>query len=37
MRSPLSLQAWLICIVMSFLVIPIDMIRKAIMHGGKKE
>lgn len=35
--EPLSLQAWLICIVMSFLVIPIDMIRKAIMHGGKKE
>lgn len=30
----LSLKSWIICIVMSFLVIPIDMIRKAIT--GKK-
>ncbi|MEG2000104.1 MAG: calcium-translocating P-type ATPase, PMCA-type [Evtepia sp.] len=28
----LSLQSWLICIVLGFLIIPIDMIRKAIMH-----
>lgn len=28
----LSPKAWLICIVMAFLVIPIDMIRKNVMH-----
>lgn len=28
----LSPRSWLICLVLSFLVIPIDMIRKAIMH-----
>lgn len=29
----LSIKSWLICIVMSFLVIPIDMIRKVFMRG----
>ena len=28
----LTLKAWLICIVLAFLVIPIDMIRKMVMH-----
>ena len=28
----LSLKSWIICIVLAFLVIPIDMIRKAIMN-----
>lgn len=28
----LDLKSWCICIVLAFLVIPIDMIRKAIMH-----
>ena len=28
----LTLKAWLICIVLAFLVIPIDMVRKMIMH-----
>lgn len=28
----LSVQAWLICIILAFLVIPIDMIRKLIMN-----
>ena len=28
----LSPASWLICIVLAFLVIPIDMIRKALMH-----
>jgi magnesium-transporting ATPase (P-type) len=28
----LTPQAWLICLVMAFLVIPIDMIRKAVMN-----
>jgi magnesium-transporting ATPase (P-type) len=32
----LSVSSWLICIVLAFLVIPIDMIRKAIMHREKK-
>lgn len=32
--EPLSLKTWLICIVLAFLVIPIDMIRKAVT--GKK-
>ena len=31
----LSPTAWLICIVMAFLVIPIDMIRKLIMHKAR--
>ena len=31
----LSVSGWLICIALSFLVIPIDMIRKAIMHKEK--
>lgn len=30
--EPLSLSAWLICIFMAFLIIPIDMIRKAVMR-----
>ena len=28
----LSVSGWLTCIALAFLVIPIDMIRKAIMH-----
>lgn len=28
----LNLSSWIICLVMAFLIIPIDMIRKAIMH-----
>ena len=32
----LTPQTWLICLVMSFMVIPIDMIRKAIMGKGSK-
>lgn len=28
----LSLRSWIICIVLAFLVIPIDMIRKAVMN-----
>ena len=32
----LSPKAWLICIVLAFLVIPIDMIRKAIMSKSKE-
>lgn len=28
----LSPQSWLVCLILAFLVIPIDMIRKAIMH-----
>lgn len=31
----LSVQSWLICIVLAFLVIPIDMIRKMIMKKSK--
>ncbi len=30
--EPLSLSAWLICMFMEFLIIPIDMIRKAVMR-----
>ena len=30
--EPLSLSAWLICMFMAFLIIPIDMIRKAVMR-----
>ena len=33
--TSLSLESWLICAGLSFLIIPIDMIRKAIMHRGK--
>lgn len=28
----LSVQSWIICIILAFLVIPIDMVRKLIMH-----
>ena len=28
----LSLSGWLTCLVLAFLVIPIDMVRKAVMH-----
>lgn len=28
----LSVQSWIVCIVLAFLVIPIDMIRKVIMR-----
>lgn len=31
----LSVTGWLTCIALAFLVIPIDMIRKAIMHKAK--
>ena len=31
----LSVTGWLTCIVLAFLIIPIDMIRKAIMHKTK--
>ena len=31
----LSVTGWLTCIVLAFLIIPIDMIRKAIMHIAK--
>lgn len=31
----LSAQSWLICVVLAFLVIPIDMIRKMIMKKSK--
>ncbi len=31
----LSVKSWLICIIFAFMVIPIDMIRKAIMHKAK--
>lgn len=31
----LSVQSWLICIILAFLVIPIDMIRKMIMKKSK--
>ena len=34
--EPLSPSAWLICIILAFLVIPIDIIRKAVMRQGKK-
>ena len=30
--EPLSISAWLICMFMAFLIIPIDMIRKAVMR-----
>lgn len=33
----LSPKAWLICIILAFLVIPIDMIRKAIMSKSKEQ
>ncbi|MBE5786567.1 MAG: calcium-translocating P-type ATPase, PMCA-type [Clostridiales bacterium] len=33
--TSLSVESWLICAGLSFLIIPIDMIRKAIMHRGK--
>lgn len=32
----LSVKSWLICVVLALLIIPIDMIRKAIMHKSKK-
>ena len=32
----LSPSSWLICIILAFLVIPIDMVRKLIMGSGKK-
>lgn len=31
----LDVKSWLICIIFAFMVIPIDMIRKAIMHKAK--
>ena len=31
----LSVKSWLICVIFAFMVIPIDMIRKAIMHKAK--
>ena len=30
----LSPSGWLVCLVMAFLVIPIDMVRKAVMHAA---
>ena len=30
--EPLAPQSWLICIVLAFLVIPIDVVRKIIMN-----
>ena len=33
--EPLNAKTWLICIVMAFLVIPIDIIRKLIVSGNK--
>ena len=34
--EPLNAKTWLICLVLAFLVIPIDIIRKVIMGSGKK-
>jgi magnesium-transporting ATPase (P-type) len=34
--EPLSVKSWIICIILAFLVIPIDMIRKAITKAVKK-
>lgn len=31
----LDVRSWLICIVLAFMVIPIDVVRKAIMHKNK--
>ncbi len=31
----LSPMSWLICLVLAFLVIPIDMVRKAVMHRSR--
>lgn len=28
----LSVKSWIICIVLAFMVIPIDIVRKLIMH-----
>lgn len=28
----LSLKSWIICIILAFMVIPIDVFRKALMH-----
>ena len=33
--EPLSVQTWLVCLGLAFLVIPIDMIRKLICGSGK--
>ncbi len=33
--EPLTMQTWAVCFGLAFLVIPIDMIRKAIMHHCK--
>ena len=32
----LNVRSWLICIVLAFLVIPIDIVRKLIMHKGNQ-
>lgn len=31
----LNFSGWIICLVMAFLIIPIDMVRKAILHKNK--
>ena len=32
--EPLTVSSWLVCIVMAFLVIPIDIVRKLVMRKG---
>lgn len=34
--EPLSISAWIICIVLAFMVIPIDIFRKAIVYYRRK-
>ncbi|MDE5584058.1 MAG: calcium-translocating P-type ATPase, PMCA-type [Ruminococcus sp.] len=34
--EPLNVKTWLICIIMAFMVIPIDIVRKAVTRSGKQ-
>ncbi len=34
--EPLSVSGWLTCLVLAFLVIPIDVVRKLVMHKSSK-
>ena len=34
--EPLNAKTWLVCIILAFLVIPIDIIRKVIMGSSKE-
>ena len=34
--EPLNAKTWLVCVILAFLVIPIDIIRKVIMGSSKE-